>query len=207
LVLHEKQSNLKILCLVSGGIDSIVMMYRLKKDEHELFPLFIDYGQKAKTMEEKATKKICSDLNLNLQTLDISGLKSFPSGLTNPDISPIDNPDFPARNLLFLTLGAAYAKANRINIIAIGLVAGTLFTDQNKEFVNKAELTISEALGTQTRILSPLIDLNKLEVVRLAKENRIPLEDTYSCYVGNETPCSKCLSCKDRDYVFKLENI
>jgi 7-cyano-7-deazaguanine synthase len=74
---------MKIVALVSGGIDSSVMSFLLKKDGHELLPLFIDYGQLASEKEWIAVKKMCQHFGLNPQSIDISGFGgAIPSGIT-----------------------------------------------------------------------------------------------------------------------------
>jgi len=194
---------MKIVCLLSGGIDSTILLFRLKKNGHEIIPLFINYGQKAAKKEREAAQKACEILDIKLNVIDIPGLSTISSGLTTNEISPIDTPVFPNRNLILLSLGAAFAQTNSCQVIAIGLIEGTNFSDQTREFVKKLESTLS--MEQNISILAPMITLNKLEVVRLAKENKIPLDFTYSCYFGLDTPCNECLSCKDRSNAFMIE--
>ena len=196
---------MKIVCLLSGGIDSTILLFRLIKNEHDVLPLFVNYGQKATKKELEAATKACKLLKLKLNVVDISGLSSISSGLTNAKISPIKNPVFPNRNLILLSIASAFAANQSCHVIAIGITEGSDFADQTKKFVKDAELALSH--GRKITILYPLIKLNKLEVVRLAKENNIPLDFTYSCYCGTNVPCKKCLSCRDREKVFDIEGI
>lgn len=194
---------MKIVCLLSGGIDSTTLLFRLKKNRHDVIPLFINYGQKAAKKEYEASQKACKILGIKLNVIDIPGLSIISSGLTTNEISPIDTPVFPNRNLILLSVGAAFAQTNSCQMIAIGLIEGTNFSDQTKEFVKRTELSLSTEQNIT--ILAPMIELNKLEVVRLAIENRIPLDFTYSCYFGLDEPCNECLSCKDRLNAFMVE--
>lgn len=198
---------MKIVCLLSGGIDSVVMLFRLKKSDHDLIPLFINYGQKSLKPELESAKIACKMLNLHLEEIDISGLSSIPSGLTNSQYSPIDFPVFPARNMILLSVAASFAFSKSIQVIGIGVLNDVNFPDQTKSFLNAAENTLSMSVDSKLKILAPLSDLNKLEVVRLAIENDISLNFTYSCYSGLEKPCGECLSCKDRQQVFDIEGI
>lgn len=190
---------MKIICLVSGGIDSTVLLFRLHKEGHDIIPLHINYGQKSAKLELESVYNACDLLQLKPQIVDLSGLKIIRSGLTDPELSHITDPVFPGRNLLFLTIAASFANSNAIDVVAMGILGGSLFPDQSKEFVKKAELTISSALGAKMKILTPFIKLNKLEVVRIGKMYDFPLNSTYSCYAGTELPCGKCLSCIDRE--------
>ena len=196
---------MKIICLISGGIDSTTLLFRLVKNKHEVIPLFVNYGQKAIKKELLSVKKICKLLKLNVHVIDISGLSLISSGLTDNNISSVKNPFFPNRNLILLSIGSAFSTNYSCNVIAIGLIKGSDFLDQSKIFLKHAEKILS--YGRKITILAPMLELNKLEVVRLAKEYKIPLNFTYSCYSGKEKPCNRCLSCIDRKNVFKIESI
>lgn len=205
MALHAKQNVMKIVCLLSGGIDSTTLFFRLRKNEHELIPLLVNYGQKAFKKEFEAVQHICEISELSPNIIDISGLSSISSGLTNNNESPIDNPIFPNRNLILLSVAAAFAENQSCQVIAIGLIGDSSFADQTKDFVRDAEVALSH--GHSITILAPMIELNKLEVVRLAKENNISLDFTYSCYFGGNEHCGKCLSCIDRKKVFEIEEL
>ena len=190
---------MKVVCLASGGIDSTIILFMLKKENHKIFPLYIDYGHKSASMEKKSLEKICEQLTVKLKFFELKDLSSIYSGLTDPAISPLENPYFPNRNLLFLTIASAYAYQNSIKIISIGLIDNVIFPDQTKKFVKGAKESISTSLGYNIKILAPLMELDKREVIGLAKLHQIPLKLTYSCYVGNKEHCGKCKACQERD--------
>lgn len=189
---------MKVVCLSSGGVDSSVILYMLKQKKYEILPLFIDYGHKSAQMEIKSLVEVCKDLQIEPKIMKLDELKTISSGLTDPNISHIENPFFPNRNLLFLTIAASFAFQNSINIISIGLLDNVVFPDQTKEFVSNAEKAISTSLGHEIKILAPLIELDKKEVVGLAKKYEIPLEMTYSCYLGEPQSCGNCKACIER---------
>lgn len=189
---------MKVVCLASGGIDSSVLLFMLKKSNHEVFPLHVNYGQKAEKMELKSAQDVCRFLNLSLEVMDVNGMGKISSGLTDLQMSASHDPLFPARNLLLLTIGGAYAFTKSIKVISMGLLANPVFPDQTMEFIANAETTINTAMGTSMKLLTPFIELNKLEVVRLAQKYGFPLGSTYSCYEGSEFHCGKCASCKER---------
>ncbi|HXG74086.1 MAG TPA: 7-cyano-7-deazaguanine synthase [Candidatus Nitrosotenuis sp.] len=195
---------MKVVCLASGGIDSSVLMLMLKQMEHEVLPIHINYGQKAAEMERNAFYKVCEFLRIKPEIIDITDIGKISVGLTNPNLTHNDNPLFPARNLLLLTVAASYAIAKSVKVISIGSLANSIFPDQTKEFVKNAESTLGVATQEQIKILTPLIDLNKREVVELARKYDFPLGITYSCHLGLPSPCGKCMSCKEREVAEKV---
>lgn len=196
---------MKVVCLSSGGIDSSVLMMMLQKMNHEIFPLYLDYGQNAAIMEKYAVKKICNFLHLTPMMIKIPEIGKISTGITSQSKLTMENPFFPARNLLFLSIASAYAISKSIIAISIGSTSNSIFPDQRKKFMKKAEDLLSTAMGTKIKIVTPLIELNKREVVKLAKKYRFPLHFTYSCHLGRKHSCGKCLNCKERDLAISLE--
>jgi 7-cyano-7-deazaguanine synthase len=191
---------MKIVALASGGVDSSVMMLLLKKEGHQVLPLFIDYGQLAREKEWLSCKNICRFLGLESHRIDISGFgKSIPSGITNDKLDIEKNAFLPTRNLLFLTLGAAYAYVHSCDVIAIGLLSNPIFPDQTNEFVQLAQKCISASLGVNMKILAPFISLDKRDTLKLARKYELPLNLISSCHSNSEEPCGRCISCKERN--------
>lgn len=189
---------MRVVALSSGGVDSSVMMQLLKEREYKIFPLFVDYGQIAATMEWEACQKICQHLDLKPDRMDIHGFGNLiPSGLTS-EMDVEKEAFLPTRNLLFLTVGAAYGYAKSAYVVSIGLLKNPIFPDQTPEFVKGAEKTISKCLGIDITILAPMIALDKFDTLRLARKHGLPLEYTYSCHSGKKEPCGQCISCKER---------
>ena len=202
---------MRIVVLASGGVDSSVMMYLLKKEGHDLFPLFIDYGQLARDKEWVACQKVCRFLGLEPCRIDVSGFgKIIPSGITNRDLDIEKDAFLPSRNLFFLTIGAAYGYVNSVYVIAIGLLSNPIFPDQTVEFIQKAQECISVALGVDIKILAPLISLNKFDTLGLARKYKLPIDLMYYCHSGNEEPCGRCISCREHmaaERYFRTQNL
>jgi 7-cyano-7-deazaguanine synthase len=190
---------MRVVVLSSGGIDSSVMMHLLLEKGCMVFPLYVDYGQLSADAEWAACQRICKYLNLKPQRIDLSGFgKLIPSGLTRKELDIEKEAFLPTRNLLFLTVGAAYGFEKAAHVIAIGLIANPIFPDQNKQFLKEAERAISSAIGLNVTILAPLISLDKSDMLKLARKHKLPIEETYSCHSGDKQPCGQCISCKER---------
>jgi 7-cyano-7-deazaguanine synthase len=187
----------KLVTLVSGGIDSTVMSVLAQEQNFELHPLFIDYGQLGEKLEWEAC--VYNHLKHKLPTpkkMKLSGFgKVVHSGLTDKKLRVREDAFLPGRNTLFLLMASSYAYQVKSQNIAIGLLTDKykLFPDQTKEFIQSAEKFISMEMDYEIKILTPLMEFNKAEVMKLAKAKKI--NKTYSCHSGNPTPCGKCISC------------
>lgn len=203
---QQEEQGIRVVTLTSGGIDSSVMCLMLSKEGVEVYPLFIDYGQHAAALEWQAVQRICEHLGIDSpKRMDVSGFgRVIPSGLTDRRLDVRSKAFLPTRNLLFLTLGAAYAYSNDVYFVAIGLLSDAIFPDQTPEFISSVQKTVNQALAVDLKILTPLIELNKLDTVRLAIEYSLPIEMTYSCHSGRSEPCGQCIACQERMLALKL---
>lgn len=188
---------MSIVSLVSGGLDSSLMSILIKQERLIQYPLFVDYGQRAAKQEWRACQKIHAQYGLPTPVrMDLRGYgKLIPSGLTNRRMRLYEDAFLPGRNLLFLLAAASYGYAKNSDSVAIGLLSDAfrLFPDQTREFINKAQGMIQTTLNREVKIVTPLMDFSKKDVLRLAKRKGI--HGTYSCHSGQSTPCRKCVSC------------
>lgn len=193
---------MSIVNMVSGGLDSTLVGVMAKEEGIAHYPLFIDYGQRAAKKEWEACKVVHTALGLpNPTRMDLSGFGSVVlSGLTCKNLDVKDNAFTPGRNLMFLLVGSAYAYQVNASAVAIGLLDEkfSLFPDQRLQFVTQAEIAIAESLGTRIKVLTPLNEFSKADVIELARSKGIV--DTYSCHTGNEQPCGLCIACMEFNF-------
>jgi len=188
---------MSIVNLVSGGLDSTLVGVLAKEEGIQVFPLFVNYGQRAVESEWRACQTVHEKLGLTApEYMDLRGYgEIILSGLTSPEKHVKDEAFTPGRNLLFLMVGGAYAYQNGADGVAIGLLAErySLFPDQRSVFLLDAERAIEAAMGKRIQVTAPLMEFSKSEVVALADNKGIT--DTYSCHAGTEKPCGECISC------------
>lgn len=188
---------MSMVTLVSGGLDSTLMAVLAKEEGLKQFPLFIDYGQKARKREWQTCKQVLLKRKLPAPVrMDLRGFgKTIPSGLTNPNLRLNEDAYLPGRNLLFLLAAGSFAYINNCSAIAIGLLNDKhhLFPDQTKAFVREVEQVLTSAFGRSLKIVTPLMMFDKKDVFVMARRKRI--SGTYSCHSGKLHPCGKCISC------------
>jgi 7-cyano-7-deazaguanine synthase len=190
---------MSVVNLVSGGLDSTLIAVMMREEGIEQFPLFIDYGQRAAKREWETCQAVHSRHGLPSPVrMDLSGYGAVIStGLTRESLDIRTDAFTPGRNLMFLLMGAAYAHQVQANSIALGLLSEkfSLFPDQRSDFLAQSEATLATALGHSIKIVTPLFEFSKADVVELAKQKGI--SGTYSCHAGGVTSCGTCISCME----------
>jgi 7-cyano-7-deazaguanine synthase len=108
----------------------------------------------------------------------------------------------PFRNANILAMAVSYAEVLGAAAVAVGAVAedSSGYPDTRKSFFEAFEKTIETgtALRPPIRILTPVIDMSKAEIVASGKRLGVPFELTHSCYQSNGKPCGECESCRYR---------
>ncbi len=123
----------------------------------------------------------------------------------------------PARNTIFLSFALAWAEVLEASDIFIGVNALDYsgYPDCRPEFIEAFERMANLATKagvegrTRVRIHTPLIELSKADIVRLAVRLGLPFELTHSCYDPDEKgrPCGQCDSCLLRAKGFREAGI
>jgi len=188
--------------LLSGGIDSTVLLGELLVEGIQCSPLFVDYGQRAASRELVAAERISKHYNAPLSRIALSSFGDmFRNMLTD---SKSSDPVFPARNMLLLTIASQIAYERHLDAVAIGIIRGPAYPDCDRPFLEAAESALSKALRRRIPILAPFTDINKIEVALLGRALKAPLKDTYSCFIGGTSHCGKCPSCIDRRIAMRV---
>lgn len=190
---------MSVVTLVSGGLDSTLVAFLAREQGLEQHPLFIDYGQRARDRELAACRAAMSVLNLPEPVVaDLSGYgRLIRSGLTDTSLHVLEDAYTPGRNTLFLLTAAAHAVQKGADAISIGLLHEdtSLFPDQTRAFLDEAEQLLARAVARSVKVIAPLADFHKSDVIQLAAEKGLP--HTYSCHLGDAAPCGACIACNE----------
>ena len=197
----------KSIILLSGGLDSLVALGVCKEKYGIDLALTFDYGQKSANEELKSTKKICEYYKIKQKVIVLDWLRDITSTSLVSDKN-IPDSDFgtkesaasvwvPNRNGLFLNIAASYADALAYNYIIFGANKdeGTTFPDNTETFRSEISKVFEYSTMQKPKVIAPLINWHKDDIVRIAIENRVPLEFVRSCYGSGEKHCGKCESC------------
>ncbi|MBL7996491.1 7-cyano-7-deazaguanine synthase QueC [bacterium] len=209
--LPSKSKKELAVILTSGGMDSCVTA-AIAAQSYELAMLHLNYGQKTERREEKAFRDICKFFRIppNRQLIShIDHLKKIGgSSLTDHAIevtkANLENKKVPTsyvpfRNSHILAIAVSWAEVIGARKIFIGAVEedSSGYPDCREEFFRAFNKVI--ALGTRPdttlEIITPIIHMNKSEIVKKGVELKAPLHLTWSCYKNETKACGVCDSC------------
>ena len=216
----QRGKEMKTVVLLSGGIDSSVLTYALVS-EYEVWPLFINYGQRH-LREIDAANAVCVARGLwlseRLKFVDLSGLgKIIECGLHGQRLIPdgpyteetIDACVSPNRNMILLAVAAGYAQSIGAEHVAYGAHTNdaVVYSDCRPEFVASVRETILLGTGSKVALLAPFIGWTKTMIVKFGAGLTVPFAKTWSCYKGGLHHCGKCPTCLDRKEAFRLAGL
>lgn len=183
---------MKIIHLLSGGLDSAVLLWELKSLTTDIRCVGFHYGQKH-FRELDAAKRLADLAWVPFTLIELSKVFSK-SALIDGHGGVV----VPNRNLVFLSIGGALASADGYTHVSIACNRGDrdLFPDCRWEFVEAAEAAL--IAGAKVGIYAPYLARTKKEIVETGRKLGVPLEQTWSCYVGGQEPCGKCNACITR---------
>jgi len=214
---------MKAVCVLSGGLDSTVATAIVKRQGHEIYIFHANYGHKSEKKEIEAVKEIAERLGAKeTKFVDLTFLKELGhSSLTDESLEvPVkeevslgakETPQtwVPMRNTVLLSLAGAYAESLGAKKIFVGFNAeeGLGYPDNRPPFVEAFNLILERGTASFTepkpKIEAPLINLDKVGIIKKGIEVNAPFELTWSCYFGREKHCGVCESCQHRKRGFK----
>lgn len=197
----------KGIILLSGGLDSLVSLGLGMEKYGISLALTFDYGQKALEQEIMTSKNICDYYKIEHKIIKLDWLKNvthtalvedkeLPEGIDNPEDSA-KSVWVPNRNGLFLNIAGSFADGNDYDYIIIGAnkEEGQTFPDNTQEFIDRINAEFEFSTQKHPKVIAPLINYDKNDIVKQAIEHNIPLEFVRSCYSNGKKHCGKCESC------------
>ena len=208
------EDNKKVLVLFSGGLDSTTTLAIAQSKGYKITALTINYKQRH-DYEITASKNIIasySDISHIIFDIDLtriggSALTDSSINVPSEESSGIPITYVPARNTIFLSIAASYAERLKISEIYIGVNAIDYsgYPDCRPDFIASFEKMInlgtkSGSEGSSFKIITPLINMTKAEIIKTGLNLGVDYSDTVSCYSLSSSgkACGNCDSCKFR---------
>jgi 7-cyano-7-deazaguanine synthase len=213
-----------VCVLVSGVLDSCVMLAEWARRYRKVSPLFVRQGLVWEEAELRHLRRFLREIianpapgrprrncaaivrpltTLHLPVGDLYGQHWSITGRRVPGPRTADEAVYlPGRNLLLLSKAAIFCAQHRIGTIAIGSLGHNPFPDATARFFRDFSRAAGEALAFRFRVTAPFRRLTKLQVIQ--RGHRWPLHLSFSCLSPRRgIHCGRCNKCAERQRAFQ----
>jgi 7-cyano-7-deazaguanine synthase len=200
----------KAVVLLSGGLDSTTLFYRLRAQGYDLHGLSVDYGQRHRK-EMLFAERTAARLGAAFDVVDLTSVTHLlsTSALTNRSIAiPEGHYEsdmmkltvVPNRNAMMLTTAFAVAQSTGATAVAVAVHSGdhAIYPDCRTEFIERFQQMQDASLGEHIELLAPYLSVDKVAIAGDAARFGVPLAETWSRYGGGEYHCGRCGTCVER---------
>lgn len=199
--------------LVSGGLDSAILLGEAARAYPAVFPLYVRTGLVWEDVERAHLERFLTALGapnvrplivLDQPVRDIYGDHWSTTGTNVPDAdSPDDAVFLPGRNVLLLAKPLLWCHLNGVPEVATAPLGTNPFPDATPAFYDGFASIVSTAVSGRVRVLRPYSPLHKVDVMR--RGAGMPLEHTFSCIrpTAAGLHCGACNKCAERQQAFR----
>lgn len=202
--------------LLSGGLDSTTVLALATESGYAVHALTFRYGQRHGIEIERA-RAIAERYGVAQHVVVDIDLRRFGGSALTADLAVPKDRDpaamadgipvtyVPARNTIFLSFALAWAEVLGAEDLLIGVNALDYsgYPDCRPAYIAAYEAMANLATkagveGTgRTRILTPLIDCSKADIIRTGLALGVDYAQTISCYDPSAAgePCGRCDAC------------
>lgn len=213
---------MKAVVLLSGGLDSSTLLHYVIKRlwAGEVYALSFIYGQKHQCELQAAAWQAQAAGVKAHDVVDMSFFSALiPGGSALTDerqavprladlaAAELSQPPtyVPNRNMMLLSLAAAYAEARGVTSLFYGAQTQDSYGywDCTPEFLEKINAVLGLNRRNPVTVVAPFVNLRKADEIRLGLTLGVDYAHTWTCYRGGVTPCGECPSCVERADAFR----
>jgi 7-cyano-7-deazaguanine synthase len=209
--------------LLSGGLDSSVLLAIARAEGFGCRCLSVDYGQRHRAELDAAGRvaRALGAVEHKVLKVDLSAIGG--SALTDPGIPVPERPTdgipvtyVPARNTILLSIALAWAEVLGAADLFIGANAVDYsgYPDCRPEYLHAyeemANLATQAAIeGRAFTLHRPLVYLTKAEIIRRGTDLGVDFSATVSCYQASADgrACGRCDACRLRRAGFEAARL
>lgn len=205
----------RALALLSGGLDSgVAAAHHAAGGGQVVLAVTFDYGQRALERECAAARRLAQRLGADWQLVPLPWLaaaaRASGAAIVRTDLDlpqgtlscPGDEASaaavwVPARNAVFVSVGAALAEARGLEVVLAGFnrEEAATFPDNSQQFLDAACAFLCHGTRNRVVVASPTLPWDKREIVARARLLGLTEADFWSCYRGGPAACGRCESC------------
>jgi len=210
---------MKAVLILSGGLDSTTLLYKLLADGYQVEAITFDYGQRHRR-EIDSARKIAAINGIPHRVVDLSAItpllgdSALLGGRDVPSCHYTEEAAkqtvVPNRNMIMLSISVGYAEAMKIGEVYYAAHAGdwAIYPDCRSSFIDAMAAAIRLATAwNPVELKAPFSGMTKAEIVKLGLTLNVPYELTWSCYQGGDRPCGICPTCIERAEAFDVNGV
>jgi 7-cyano-7-deazaguanine synthase len=201
--------------VLSGGMDSAVLLSHELSRGQRVAALSFDYGSKHNHRELPMAREICLRLGVEhrvvglpfINELFTSSLlcsgEAVPEGAYDADT--MKSTVVPFRNGILIAIAVGYAESVGAARVLIGSHAGDhhIYPDCRPEFNAAMDKAARLGTGDAVRVDFPFAAMNKREIGDLGRTLSVDFARTWTCYKGGELHCGVCGACDERKFALR----
>ncbi len=209
----SRNNSRKAVALVSGGMDSAVVLAMARVQGFAVHALSVAYGQRHDS-ELRAAERVSAMLGAAEHKVVTVDLRSIGGSALTDDIEVPENGGegipvtyVPARNTIMLSIALGWAEVLGASDIFCGVNAVDYsgYPDCRPAFIEQFQALAQVATragveGTPMRVHAPLMAMGKADIVRAGMELGVDFAQTVSCYRADAEgrACGHCDACRLR---------
>jgi 7-cyano-7-deazaguanine synthase len=198
------------VAVLASGVDSAVLVALLAERSLSVTPLYVRCGLAWEATEEAGLRKFLAALAADARWRAIQPLEVFHSSareaygahwsITGDQVPSETSADaavfLPGRNLMLLLPASLWAYRRGIDTIALGSLRGNPFADAQRLFFDRWETIFEQSVGRRVRVVQPLAQLSKRDVLALGRG--LPLDLLSTCLAPIDgRACGHCNKCAE----------
>ena len=210
---------MKVCVLLSGGMDSVSVLYEALRTHDVVACLSFDYGSKHNAKEIPFARLHAERHGIPHHTVELDFMdKLFKSDLlkSGGDIpeghyaeASMKQTVVPFRNGIMLAVATGFAESVEAEGVVIAAHSGdhAIYPDCREPFMQAMGEAMQQGTYVDLELLRPFIDLDKAAIAKRGAELGVDFAETWSCYKGGEIHCGVCGTCVERREAFILAGI
>lgn len=198
--------------LVSGGLDSAVLLAEAAGSCISVWPLYVRFGLFWEKAELQHLGRFLDEIRrptlqaLTLLDMPVADLYGEHWSLTGRGVPAAGTPDeavyLPGRNVFFLAKAMLWCHLHGIPTLALAPLESNPFPDATPAFFSNYSAIVNQAIGGSVRVVQPYRGLHKDAV--LLRGRHLPLQWTFSCVRPVDgRHCGVCNKCAERRDAFR----